>query len=87
MGRHRRGAVSRPAEGVANVGAILSMALAQPRPAWVSAGSWRLVRALVASLRADAAAALAAGPTRAAEALGVGRATLARWRDAGGWLA
>jgi hypothetical protein len=79
--------MSRPVDGPAHAVATLSAALAQPRPAWVSAASWRLVRALVASLRTDAAAALAAGPTRAAEALGVGRATLARWRDAGGWLA
>jgi len=78
--------MSRPVDGPAHAAATLAAALAQPRPAWVSARSWRLVRALVASLRADAAEALAAGPTLAADALGVGRATLARWR-VGGWLA
>lgn len=79
--------MSRPADGLAHVAATLSRLIAEDRPAWVSAGSWRLARSLAASLRADAVEALAVGPTQAAEALGVGRATLARWRQKGGWLA
>lgn len=78
--------MSRPVDGLAHVAATLAVAIATPRPAWASARSWRLARSLVESLRADAADALASGPTVAAEALGVGRATLARWR-ATGWLA
>lgn len=77
--------MSRPAEGLANIGAALAVALAAARPQWTSARSWRLAGSLVESLRADVAEALASGPTAAAEALGVGRATLARWRVTG-WL-
>ena len=79
--------MSRPADGLAHVAASLARLTAAERPEWVSARSWGAARALLTSLRADAAEALDGGPTDAAEALGVGRATLARWRDEGGWLA
>ena len=50
-------------------------------PAWITAATWRSLRAVVTRLRADALAAVDRdGPTAAAEALGVARSTLDRWR-------
>ena len=52
----------------------------RPRPAWITAATWRSLRAVVTRLRADALAAVDRdGPTAAAEALG-SRSTLDRWR-------
>lgn len=79
--------MSRPADTLAHVAASLARLATAERPEWVSVRSWSAVRALVASLRSDVAEALDTGPTDAAEALGVSRATLARWRADGGWLA
>lgn len=78
--------MSRPAPGLASVGETLHRTLADP-PAWASASTRRAAQALLKSLCADALAIIASGgPKAAAEALGVGRSTLARWREAGGWL-
>jgi len=78
--------VSRPQDGLAHVAASLARLVAGERPEWVSARSWGAARALVVSLRADAAEALEDGPQLAADALGVGRSTVARWTSPGGWL-
>jgi len=79
--------MSRPADGLAHVAASIARLTAAERPEWASARSWGAARALLASLRADVTEALDDGPTLTAEALGVSRATLARWRGDGGWLA
>jgi hypothetical protein len=78
--------MSRPVEGLPHAASILARALRGERPEWVSARSWGAARALVVSLRADAAEALEDGPQLAADALGVGRSTVARWTSPGGWL-
>lgn len=75
----------RPAPTAASAAATLADALDGPRPAWITAATWRSLRAVVTRLRADALAAVDRdGPTAAAEALGVARSTLDRWRA--GWL-
>lgn len=78
--------MSRPLDGYPHLGATLARLLSEERPEWVSAPTQRAARALLDALRDDATGALADGPSAAAEALGVGRATLARWRESG-WLA
>ena len=71
----------RPAPTAASAAATLADALDGPRPAWITAATWRSLRAVVTRLRADALAAVDRdGPTAAAEALGVARSTLDRWR-------
>lgn len=79
--------MSRPLDTPATVAATLAAVLAGERPAWVSAATWRRLESARDALRADVARALADGPSVAARALGVGRATLTRWRATGGWLA
>ena len=75
----------RPAPSLASVAADLARHLAGERPAWITAATWRRLRAVVTRLRADAAAAIDRdGPMVAAETLGVARSTLDRWRA--GWL-
>ena len=75
----------RPAPSLASVAADLARLTAGERPAWITAATWRSLRAVVTRLRADAAAAIDRdGPTAAAETLGVARSTLDRWRA--GWL-
>ena len=77
----------RPAPSLGSVAADLARHAAGERPAWVSAATWRRLRALAEGLRADARGAVAAeGAVRAAEAMGVARDTLRLWRG-GGWLA
>ena len=76
----------RPAPAAASAAATLADALGGPRPAWITAATWRRLRAVVARLRADAAAAVDRdGAVVAAEAMGVHRDTLRSWRTAG-WL-
>lgn len=71
----------RPAPTAASAAATLADALDGPRPAWITAATWRSLRAVVTRLRADAAAAIDRdGPMVAAETLGVARSTLDRWR-------
>lgn len=83
--------MSRPATGLGSVGETLHRVLAQPLPRGVSAGdsgTRHAAEVLLRRLRRDVLRMIAdGGPTAAAEALGVGRATLARWRAVGGWLA
>ena len=75
----------RPAPSLASVAADLARLTAGERPAWITAPTWRSLRAVVTRLRADAAAAIDRdGPMVAAETLGVARSTLDRWRA--GWL-
>jgi len=75
----------RPAPSLASVAADLARHAAGERPAWVTAATWRRLRAVVTRLRADAVATIDHdGPTAAAETLGVARSTLDRWRA--GWL-
>ncbi len=78
--------MSRPLDGYPHIGATLARLLASERPEWVSPTTERAAKHLLDALRADAAGALDGGPTDAADAMCVGRATLARWRDRGGWL-
>ena len=76
----------RPAPSLASVAADLARHLACERPAWISAATWRRLRAAAEALRDDAAATIARdGVVAAAEALGVHRDTLRVWRA--GWLA
>lgn len=71
----------RPAPTAASAAATLADALDGPRPAWITPATWRSLRAVVTRLRADAIATVdREGPTAAAEALGVARSTLDRWR-------
>lgn len=71
----------RPAPTPASAAATLADALAGERPAWITAATWRGLRAVVTRLRADAVATIDRdGPTAAAETLGVARSTLDRWR-------
>ena len=76
--------MSRPVDGWAHIGATLSRLAVDP-PEWVSPHTRLAAAALIAALRVDVAE-LLDGDTQAAaaSALGVGRATLARWRT--GWL-
>ena len=75
----------RPAPSLTSVAADLARHLAGERPAWVTAATWRRLRAVVTRLHADAVATIDHdGPTAAAETLGVARSTLDRWRA--GWL-
>lgn len=77
----------RPAPSLGSVAADLARHAAGERPAWVSAATWRRLRALAEGLRADALAAVAAeGAVRAAVSLGAARDTLRLWRAPGGWL-
>ena len=76
----------RPAPSLASVAADLARHLAGERPAWISAATWRRLRAAAEAVRDDAAATIARdGVVAAAEALGVHRDTLRTWRA--GWLA
>ena len=75
----------RPAPSLPSVAADLARHLAGERPAWITAATWRRLRGAAEALRGDAAAVLARdGVVAAAEALGVARSTLDRWRA--GWL-
>ena len=56
----------------------------RPRPAWITAATWRGLRAVVTRLRADALAAVDRDGPTAAGGAGVARSTLDRWRA--GWL-
>ena len=83
--------MSRPAPGFGSVGEALHRLLAADLPDGISAGSGGTAdaaRVLLRRLRRDVARMIVDdGPTATAEALGVSRATLARWRGDGGWLA
>lgn len=79
--------MSRPVDTLAHAGATLARVLAGDRPAWVRPATWQALQRARDGLRTDALSALGAGPTEAARAIGVARATLARWMAPGGWLA
>lgn len=75
----------RPAPSLGSVAADLARHAAGERPAWITPATWRRLRALAEALRDDAAALVTRdGPGAAAEALGIARSTLDRWRA--GWL-
>lgn len=77
--------MSRPAPGLGSVGETLSRVLADDIPDGITRGP---LRGALATLRADVLRLIDEdGPTATADALGVSRATLARWRAEGGWLA
>lgn len=77
--------MTRPVESWATVAAQLHR-VAPDAPDWVS--DERAASTLLAILRTDALALIEAhGPSEAARRMGVGRATLARWRERGQWLA
>lgn len=82
--------MSRPAPGLGSVGEALHRVLAQPLPTGITAGGGSTADAatvLLRRLRRDVRRMVDdSGPTATAEALGVSRATLARWREPGGWL-
>lgn len=69
------------------LGAALHALLAADPPPWLSATTLAAARALLVSLRADAAR-LTAGATRrdAAEVIGAGDGSWKRWVAPGGWL-
>lgn len=78
--------MSRPAvESWAHAIAALWRIAGDEAPEWLTSAT-----SMHTSLRASRADALALvealGPSGAARALGVGRATLARWRERGQWL-
>lgn len=76
--------MSRPAPGLGSVGQTLARVLATDLPEGITRGP---LRGALASLRADVLRMVEEdGPTATADALGVNRATLARWRNEGGWL-
>jgi hypothetical protein len=83
--------VSRPAPGLGSVGETLHRILAADLPDGISAGSGGTAdaaRVLLRRLRRDVTRMISDdGPTLNAEALGVSRSTLDRWRGDGGWLA
>ena len=77
--------MSRPRDSWALALAALHRVAADDPPAWLTAGDD--AAQLVSRVRADVLALLEAeGPSATARALGVSRATLAVWRDRGGWL-
>lgn len=77
--------MTRPVESWATVAAQLHR-VASDVPDWVSDDA--VASKLLAVLRSDALALIEAhGPSEAARRMGVGRATLARWRERGQWLA
>lgn len=76
--------MSRPAPGLGSVGQTLARVLATDLPDGIARGP---LRGALASLRADVLRMVEEdGPTATADALGVNRATLARWREPGAWL-
>lgn len=77
--------MSRPVDSWALALAALHRVAAGDPPEWLSAGED--AAQLVARVRADVLALIeAGGPSETARALGVSRATLAVWRERGGWL-
>lgn len=83
--------MSRPAPGLGSVGETLHRLLAADLPDGITTGSGGTADALRVSLRRlrrDVTRMVDDdGPTATAEALGVSRSTLDRWRGGGAWLA
>lgn len=80
--------MSRPTPGLASVGETLHRVLSGERPEWISADTWHALRVALRRLRRDAVRSLErVGPAATSAALDVGRSTVARWREPGGWLA